>query len=68
MSKSLGNVIDPLHVIEGVSLETMQENVRNSNLPPKEIEKYVFHYWILLDNKNKLHKLICFGIIHLLGV
>ena len=44
MSKSLGNVIDPLHVIEGVSLETMQDNVRNSNLPPKEIEKYVSYY------------------------
>ncbi|KAI9497019.1 tRNA synthetases class I-domain-containing protein [Zychaea mexicana] len=41
MSKSLGNVIDPLHVIEGVSLETMQENLKNSNLPPKEIEKSV---------------------------
>ncbi|KAI9274512.1 putative valyl tRNA synthetase [Phascolomyces articulosus] len=41
MSKSLGNVIDPLHVIEGVGLETMQENVRKSNLPPKEIEKSV---------------------------
>ncbi|KAI8143967.1 putative valyl tRNA synthetase [Fennellomyces sp. T-0311] len=41
MSKSLGNVIDPLHVIDGVSLETMQENLRNSNLAPKEIEKSV---------------------------
>lgn len=41
MSKSLGNVIDPLHVIEGVSLDTMKENVRNSNLPAKEIKTQV---------------------------
>lgn len=40
MSKSLGNVIDPLHVIEGVDLDTLKSNLKNSNLPPKEIEKY----------------------------
>ncbi|KAI9481191.1 MAG: tRNA synthetases class I-domain-containing protein [Benjaminiella poitrasii] len=38
MSKSLGNVIDPLHVIEGVSLEEMKDSVLHSNLPKKEIE------------------------------
>ncbi|KAL0076429.1 tRNA synthetases class I-domain-containing protein [Phycomyces blakesleeanus] len=37
MSKSLGNVIDPLHVIEGVDLETMKNNLLVSNLAPKEI-------------------------------
>ncbi|KAI8638524.1 hypothetical protein BD408DRAFT_18496 [Parasitella parasitica] len=37
MSKSLGNVIDPLHVIEGISLEKMKENILNTNLPEKEI-------------------------------
>ncbi|KAI8878712.1 hypothetical protein K501DRAFT_195183, partial [Backusella circina FSU 941] len=38
MSKSLGNVIDPLHVIEGVSLEMMKENLLHGNLPQKEIK------------------------------
>lgn len=37
MSKSLGNVIDPLHVIEGVTLDQMKENLLHSNLPKKEI-------------------------------
>ncbi|KAI7871024.1 valyl-tRNA synthetase [Spinellus fusiger] len=37
MSKSLGNVIDPLHVIEGVTLETMKSNLLSSNLSSKEV-------------------------------
>lgn len=37
MSKSLGNVIDPLHVIEGISLQDMKKNLLNTNLPEKEI-------------------------------
>jgi valyl-tRNA synthetase len=37
MSKSLGNVIDPLHVIEGVDLETLKSNLYSGNLPEKEI-------------------------------
>lgn len=37
MSKSLGNVIDPLHVIEGVSLQNMKDNLLHTNLPEKEI-------------------------------
>ncbi|KAG9279630.1 valine-tRNA ligase, mitochondrial [Astyanax mexicanus] len=36
MSKSLGNVIDPLDVISGVSLERLQEKVTEGNLDPKE--------------------------------
>lgn len=36
MSKSLGNVIDPLDVIRGVSLEALQEKVRGGNLDPGE--------------------------------
>ncbi|XP_056271759.1 valine--tRNA ligase, mitochondrial isoform X8 [Pseudoliparis swirei] len=36
MSKSLGNVIDPLDVIHGVSLERLQEKVKEGNLPPRE--------------------------------
>uniref|UniRef100_A0A8D3BGY8 Valine--tRNA ligase n=1 Tax=Scophthalmus maximus TaxID=52904 RepID=A0A8D3BGY8_SCOMX len=36
MSKSLGNVIDPLDVIHGVSLERLEEKVMEGNLDPRE--------------------------------
>ena len=39
MSKSLGNVIDPVEVIEGVTLAALNEKLRKGNLPEKEIEK-----------------------------
>ncbi|KAJ8954338.1 hypothetical protein NQ314_007112 [Rhamnusium bicolor] len=39
MSKSLGNVIDPMDVITGISLEDLQKQLYNSNLDPKEIER-----------------------------
>jgi valyl-tRNA synthetase len=39
MSKSLGNVIDPLEVINGCSLESLHEKLDGGNLPPKEIAK-----------------------------
>uniref|UniRef100_A0A8C5FXM2 Valine--tRNA ligase, mitochondrial n=1 Tax=Gadus morhua TaxID=8049 RepID=A0A8C5FXM2_GADMO len=37
MSKSLGNVVDPLDVIAGASLERLQEKVRGGNLDPGEL-------------------------------
>ncbi|KAG2489910.1 hypothetical protein HYH03_011547 [Edaphochlamys debaryana] len=39
MSKSLGNVIDPLHVIEGISLQGLHGTLEGGNLDPKEIER-----------------------------
>ena len=39
MSKSLGNVIDPLEVIGGCSLESLQERLEAGNLPKKEVER-----------------------------
>ena len=39
MSKSLGNVIDPLEVINGVSLADLQAKLVAGNLDPKELEK-----------------------------
>src|SRR4051812_38172778 len=38
MSKSLGNVIDPLDVIAGISLDQLHAQLLNGNLDPKEIE------------------------------
>ena len=37
MSKSLGNVIDPLDVIRGVALDQLQEKLMQGNLDPKEV-------------------------------
>lgn len=38
MSKSLGNVVDPMEVIYGCDLETLHQKIREGNLPPKEVE------------------------------
>ncbi len=36
MSKSLGNVVDPISVMEGVTLEQLLDKIRNGNLAPAE--------------------------------
>lgn len=39
MSKSLGNVIDPLDVVQGVTLQELHRQLEEGNLDPKEVEK-----------------------------
>jgi valyl-tRNA synthetase len=39
MSKSLGNVIDPLDVIHGITREQMEAKLHQGNLPAQEIDK-----------------------------
>ena len=39
MSKSLGNVIDPLEVISGCTLEHLLSKLDGGNLPPKEVAR-----------------------------
>ena len=39
MSKSLGNVIDPVDVIEGITLEGLHAKLLEGNLDPREVEK-----------------------------
>jgi len=36
MSKSRGNVVDPIHVMEGVGLQTLLDKIKNGNLPASE--------------------------------
>jgi len=43
MSKSLGNVIDPLDVINGVTLDSLLDKLRAGNLSPTEVEKASAH-------------------------
>jgi valyl-tRNA synthetase len=43
MSKSLGNVVDPIDIMEGVQLQTLIDKLKVGNLDPKELksaEKY----------------------------
>eukprot|EP00540_Astrosyne_radiata_P000434 CAMPEP_0116849766 /NCGR_PEP_ID=MMETSP0418-20121206/15770_1 /TAXON_ID=1158023 /ORGANISM="Astrosyne radiata, Strain 13vi08-1A" /LENGTH=990 /DNA_ID=CAMNT_0004481555 /DNA_START=33 /DNA_END=3005 /DNA_ORIENTATION=+ len=39
MSKSLGNVIDPLEIINGCTLESLHKKLDGGNLPAKEVAK-----------------------------
>jgi valyl-tRNA synthetase len=39
MSKSLGNVIDPIDIINGITLEGLQKKLEQGNLDPNELEK-----------------------------
>ena len=39
MSKSLGNVIDPLHVIDGISLADLHKTLEGGNLDAKEVAR-----------------------------
>nr|POE49579.1 valine--trna ligase, mitochondrial [Quercus suber]POF20073.1 valine--trna ligase, mitochondrial [Quercus suber] len=39
MSKSLGNVIDPIDIMDGISLKLLNDKLNVGNLAPKEVER-----------------------------
>ena len=39
MSKSLGNVIDPVDIMDGITLQQLTDKLKVGNLAPKEIER-----------------------------
>lgn len=39
MSKSRGNVIDPIDVCTGISIEGLHERLLQGNLEPREVER-----------------------------
>ena len=41
MSKTLGNVVDPMEVIAGCTLDDLVSKLRSGNLDPREVEKAV---------------------------
>ncbi|KAI9893406.1 MAG: hypothetical protein M1814_006703 [Vezdaea aestivalis] len=41
MSKSLGNVIDPLDVISGIPLQVLHDKLKEGNLDPKEVDRAI---------------------------
>eukprot|EP01126_Amoeba_proteus_P064670 TRINITY_DN9079_c0_g1_i2.p1 TRINITY_DN9079_c0_g1~~TRINITY_DN9079_c0_g1_i2.p1 ORF type:complete len:793 (-),score=173.60 TRINITY_DN9079_c0_g1_i2:128-2506(-) len=41
MSKSLGNVIDPIHVIDGITKQDMIHGLESGNLEPKELQRAI---------------------------
>ncbi|KAK4629503.1 Valine--tRNA ligase, mitochondrial [Fulvia fulva] len=41
MSKSLGNVIDPVDIMDGISLQALNDKLKVGNLAPKEIDRAV---------------------------
>ncbi|XP_053998029.1 valine--tRNA ligase [Hylaeus anthracinus] len=41
MSKSLGNVIDPMDVINGITLEELHKQLTHSNLDPNELKRAI---------------------------
>jgi valyl-tRNA synthetase len=38
MSKSLGNVIDPIDIMQGISLQDLHDKLMTGNLDPKEVK------------------------------
>jgi len=42
MSKTLGNVIDPLEIIEGSTLEELLKKLKEGNLPANKLQKAIF--------------------------
>jgi valyl-tRNA synthetase len=61
MSKSLGNVVDPMDVREGITLEAMQAKLKEGNLDPREYTKAA--QGMASDFPQVSFAFVCFGFL-----
>ena len=58
MSKSLGNVVDPLDIMGGIEVEALHDKLKAGNLDPRELERATKYQKVrpLYENRGHFHR------------
>ena len=68
MSKSLGNVIDPLEVIDGIDLENLHKKLYEGNLPDEEGNAEQPTFWIDVEYNLNIYSEYIYIYIYILNI